>query len=159
MNYGRSAEATSRPARNRAYFGFKNHMPSTIVGGVFAVSDLISNHLFVPQTHIRHLLPEPFDYFNHAGNFAVSMDAGIIVTRIAAWAIGKLEASPKATKIAAMAVGTLAVAGLNSLSETRLGTSVVNSTFGSKLEPNYIDFAYGMGAGIMASNIVDVEQV
>lgn len=100
---------------------------------------------------LRNLLPEPLDYFNHSGNFVLSMYAGGIATYIAARGMGRLENVPN-TKARKLAIGTgiLAATALNGISELKLGIS-----FQPLVSPHDvadpIDLAYGVIAGTVAS--------
>lgn len=149
-------ESSSR-AGNHVSLGFDNHKLGTVIVGALTASDGISNPRIFSQEHTRNLLPEPFDFFDHAGNFTWSMITGFCVTGLAAWAIGKFDRSPNSTKAAAITVSTLAVAGVNALTETRWGTNFMNNSLHSNLQPSTIDLAYGIGAGLVASSIIDIE--
>jgi len=103
---------------------------------------------------LRNLLPEPFDWFNHAGNFSVSTNTALASTYISALALSKTtEQSPSTVRRAAVAVGVTAVAVINSLAETRWGLNIT----GSSATPDYVDLAYGVGAGAFATSLITVE--
>ena len=95
---------------------------------------------------LRHHVPEPFDYFNHAGNTMNSMVAGALVTNF----VNRI--TPESGRFAflhsrkfAAAAGMLAVTAINVMAETRLG----GGRWGTE-DP--IDLAYGMVAGAFGVN-------
>lgn len=119
--------------------------------GMICAADMVSRH--VDPAIVRDRLAEPFDLFDHAGNFAVSACFGLVAARIAGGVMTRFEASPRAMKRVAIATGTLVVAAANALTETKWGVRFT----GILTTPDPIDFAYGVGAGVLASSLVDFQ--
>jgi hypothetical protein len=96
----------------------------------------------------RDIAPEPFDYFDHAGNVTYAVGAGA-VTAVATLVGNSIRGEENVSTVrrrAAMAAFCVGVA-LNTIGETKLGTSI----FVNGMENGATDFAYGVAATTIAA--------
>ena len=105
------------------------------------------------KSKIRNVFPEPFDWFDHAGNFSNSIWLGAATSALAGAILERREGidAKKSTKVM-WAVGTLAVLGVNILFESKLGTNFMNNDE-IKFTGDAIDVVYGVGAGSLGASI------
>jgi hypothetical protein len=107
--------------------------------------------------YLRHLLPEPFNLFDHAGNFG----GGALVALAAVYLKRGLEVRKSGRAYLTRAQlrsfyrrwvpGVLVVtAAVNAVTETRWGVDtlwVAKALFGAKTTPDVLDLIYSVGAG------------
>lgn len=107
----------------------------------------------LPPSLVRHRLPEPFDYFNHAGNFTWSLLIGGYVSYAVQQELCK-RSQTEGGNIRRLGViaGSLAAAAANIITETKYGGSVFREVHGA--DP--IDALYGIPAGIWGSNLISL---
>ncbi len=149
---------TELMTKEKLSFGLRLSKKKIVGMAILSFSDLLSvvekNNLEQGEkSKIRNILPEPFDWFNHAGNFVNSIWAGVAGTLIAGAILEHREGTEakKATRIM-WAVGATAALGINLVSETRLGMSLITSNK-SDYTPDIIDAVYGIGAGCFGASI------
>lgn len=99
----------------------------------------------------RDILPEPFDWYDHLGNTIPSIAIGLGIALTAALISRRQEwATASRTRKIAFTTGATLTAAVNLYVETKFGAH------GSTPDP--IDLAYGVGAGVMAASLVDVQE-
>ncbi len=105
------------------------------------------------KSKIRNVLPEPFDWFNHAGNLANSMWIGLATSTLAGAIFERRETTDpiKANRVM-WSLGATAALGLNLLAESRLGVKFM-SRGETKYTSDIVDVVYGFGAGCVAASV------
>jgi hypothetical protein len=158
--FGPTMETVDRPASYKVYS--KLWKPKYLVPYVFLfLSDVASfaDKKLSKPPKLRQLLPEPFDYFDHAGVFVSSMNAAMfstcIVAKLSTMAAGLgRERHHRTIENVARGVGIAAVFGQSVLTETRWGASYLGSDI--KTTTDTIDFMYAMGAGVFAASLIGI---
>ena len=107
---------------------------------------------------LRNVIPEPLDLIDHAGNLAPSMMVGAGVTYLSALIGSRFSNAPRSVRRVATVLGGTAVVVANLLVETKYGLNLY-STVNNHTTPDVLDIAYGVGAGVLASSLVDVVPV
>ncbi len=104
--------------------------------------------IFAKETEgTRNILPEPFDFFDHAGNVngsaQIGYGVGLLTGIIAARRANNQDNPERHDHIRAKMAAAGAAVGLliNGISETKFGLSLVGDT---STTPDLIDYAYGV---------------
>ncbi len=108
------------------------------------------------QYKIRDVIPEPFDYPDHASNFLYSLGFGCVAGLIGAKAYQLLGKAPQSVTQARAAAGVLSLlvgAVANVVAETKLGAPIfADSSHGASRE--LTDFIYGLVAAVAAGTVL-----
>lgn len=99
---------------------------------------------------VRGILPEPFDFFNHAGNFGTSLAVGACATQFVISGSKAISDNPPRVNRLAIGCGIAVATAVNALSETKLGISIAPG-LNPETVPDTIDAMYGVGAGAVAA--------
>ena len=97
---------------------------------------------------LRNIVQEPFDVFDHAGNFNPSMLLAGYPYLLAS-STKKVRSSPRLQK-GVLGLGVLAAFGANFLAETKTGVKLI----GENGTPDTVDMLYGSGAAIVTAGLL-----
>ncbi len=141
--YMENSEKASRVTRARVGVKYAPYRWATLAA-IFC-SEVAHKLEFIPG---KHLLPEPFNYFDHVGNASASGVAAFISTGIAAKILSSRESqNPGQVSKLAFAIGMTAVTAANVISETQMGASFDSA-----------DLAYGIAVGALTASVVGVTE-
>ena len=140
-DYSDDRESSNKTLRRQLYV-----VLGLMISDVVAVSERISGN-----GYLRDLVPEPFDYFDHAGNFAYSILGAYAAVMATEYAAKKTNLSfePGRLKKIALGAGVCAAFMANALSETKIGVSLIDAD----TTPDLLDGCYGMASGVFGAHV------
>jgi hypothetical protein len=110
---------------------------------------LLLPFIFIKEANgVRGILPEPFDFFSHAGNLHTSVCFGWLAGLFSGRIFQEHPESKLRLRVK-MAAGGLAVGTLVNLVETEWGARLFEH-FVAKNTPDPIDFLYGVAVATLA---------
>lgn len=130
--------------------GYRKFVSRSYVGMVMGLSDIISlTDKEIIGGRLRNHLPEPFDYFDHAGNFAVSYIFGYVGNvAMESFLNQKTDVSSRVRRVATASAGFLAATSFNVITETTAGRLL-----GLRIDSSdFIDMWYGCIAGAVGAS-------
>ena len=101
----------------------------------------------------RNMLPEPFDFFDHANNFALSGAIGLLTSMALVSAYEKVDNMSLRRVRAVACAGACLVAGVaNMLAETKMGVKLLH--WENFTTPDMVDLVYGVPAAAITAPAV-----